>query len=300
MSTTTAEPTCPELQRVQNWMLAAITHPGGAREGTDSTEARSHLAVGSEGIESVVTRSTKLTALERLEVYGSAYHARLLDCLREEFPVLKHALGADTFDAFAAGYLQQYPPRSYTLFELARDFPQFLRETRPALESDTAPVDWADFLIDLAALERTFNEVFDGPGVEGQELLDVERLRAVPADHLAEARFVPVPCLRLLTLRYPVQSYFTEVRNGGDPAPPEPADTHLAVTRRRYVVRHRELAPAALELLGALIAGEPLGAGIERALATARSDATELESNLQNWFHDWAAEGFFLSVEVPS
>ena len=41
----------------------------------------------------------------------------------EEFPVLKHALGEEVFDAFAVGYLQQYPSRSYTLFQLAANFP---------------------------------------------------------------------------------------------------------------------------------------------------------------------------------
>ena len=43
-------------------------------------------------------RSQALTALERLAIYGHAYYARLLECLREEFPVLKHALGEELFD----------------------------------------------------------------------------------------------------------------------------------------------------------------------------------------------------------
>ena len=33
------------------------------------------------------------------------------------------ALGEDGFDAFAFGYLQDYPPKSYTLCDLGRDFP---------------------------------------------------------------------------------------------------------------------------------------------------------------------------------
>jgi hypothetical protein len=90
----------------------------------------------------------------------------------EEFPVLKHALGAEVFDAFAVGYLERYPSRSYTLFQLGANFPRFLAETRPEAgkgEGEALPVNWPDFLIDLATLELTFNEVFDGLGVEPEE-----------------------------------------------------------------------------------------------------------------------------------
>jgi len=146
----------------------------------------------------------------------------------KEFPVLKHALGEEVFDAFAVGYLQQYPSRSYTLFQLGANFPRYLAETRPeASEGADLPVDWPDFLIDLATLELTFNEVFDGPGVEGEDLLDAERLRAMSPERLLEARLVGVPCLRLLVLRYPVHKYFTAVRRHEDPSPPGPAETYL-------------------------------------------------------------------------
>jgi hypothetical protein len=256
--------------------------------------------VGPEEVDKVLMRSRALTALERLAIYGSAYYARLLECLREEFPVLKHALGEEVFDGFAVGYLQRYPSGTYTLMELGTDFPRFLQETRPAAEGEGPSADWPDFLIDLATVERAFNEVFDGPGVEGQRLLDGEQLLAVPEDRLPEARLVPVNCLRLLTLRYPVHAYVTAVRKGAEPAPPEPADTFLAVTRRHYVVRHYELSRPTYLLLSALLRGEPIGEAIVRAVeASTGSELDRLETNLRAWFHDWASEGFFLGIVVP-
>src|SRR5271166_2850692 len=195
---TTTEPK-PDLARIQRWMQTAIAHPVGVAAGVDCPEARQHINVGPRGVEMVLTRSRALTALERLSVYASAYYARLLDCMREEFPVLKHALGEEVFDAFAFGYLQSYPSRTYTLMELGTDFPRYLRETRPSADSEGLSADWADFLIDLATLELTFNQVFDGPGVEDMGLLDPEQIMAVPENSLAEARLVPVDCLRLLT-----------------------------------------------------------------------------------------------------
>jgi hypothetical protein len=287
-----------DLGQIQRWMQAAIMHPAGVAEGVASAEARSHIDVGPDEAETVVTRSRALTALERLAIYGYAYYARLLECLREEFPVLKHALGEELFDAFAAEYLQQYPSRSYTLFQLGTNFPRFLEETRPDREGKgNAGPDWPDFLIDVAALELSFNEVFDGPGVEGEHLLGAEQLRAISPERLLEARLVGVPCLRLLALRYPVHKYFAAVRRQEEPDLPGPAETFLAVTRRRYVVRHYELSPAAYQLLHALLAGESVGQAIGRAVEAAGPDLDRLPDNLWTWFHDWAAEGFFGAVE---
>jgi hypothetical protein len=109
-----------------------------------------------------------------------------------------------------------------------------------------------------------------------------------------------VPCLRLLTLHYPVHKYFTAVRRHEDPDPPAPAETCLAVTRRRYVVRHYELSRPAYETLHALLAGETVGQAINRAVEAAGPDVDRLEKSLQAWFHDWAAEGFFRDAELAN
>jgi hypothetical protein len=87
------------------------------------------------------------------------------------------------------------------------------------------------------------------------------------------------------------------VRRHQDPVPPDAAETYLAVTRRRYVVRHYELSPPAYRLLQALLAGESVGAAIRRAAEAAGPDLDRFANNLRTWFHDWAAEGFFRAVQ---
>jgi hypothetical protein len=296
-----------DLNRLQNWFQVAITHPEGVAHGAASEEARHYLAGAAPEVDAILTRSKALSALDRLAVYGHAYFARLLDCLREEYPVLKTALGDEVFDGFAAEYLQRFPARSYTLFDLGTRFPQFLRDTRPADVGSEGEPDWPDFLIDLTELERAFNEVFDGPGIEGKRTLDEAAIAAVPSDRLVEARLIPAPCLRVLAFQYPVHTYFTAVRQSakaegaGGPLPadspipfPEPAETFLAITRQRYVVRHFELSRPAYDLLSALVRGETLGAAIESVAN--RDDSGELEPRLVAWFADWATQGFFLDI----
>ena len=171
-----------QLDHVQRWMQQVIMHPDGIVAGIDSEEARQEIDIESADIEQVVCRSRSLSSIERLQVYGNAYYARLLECLRNEFPATTHAVGEEVFDGFAFGYLQAYPSQSYTLAHLGTQFPRYLAETSPAVDTDDAMGDWPAFLVDLATLERCYSEVFDGPGVEGESLLQAEALQSVAAE----------------------------------------------------------------------------------------------------------------------
>lgn len=279
-------------------MQSVLMHPGGAEVGIDGSPAKQHLAIAASDLESVVTRSRQMSALDRLEIYARAYYARLLECLRSEFPVLAKAMGEDCFDDFAIDYLQRYPSQSYTLSELGARFAKFLEETRPPAE-DGDPIDWPELLIDLARLEWTFNEVFDGPGVENQELLDPAMLRAIPPGRWSEIRLIPVPCLRLVRFRFPVHRYYRALRDDQDAAPPAAAATFLAVTRRNFICRHCELDRKEFEMLSLLASGNHLEPAIESAARKQPSaDADSFADQLHQWFRRWAAEGFFLRVDV--
>jgi Putative DNA-binding domain len=281
------------LDRIQRWMQAVITHPGGAFHGVTSADARQEIDVPADEVERVIPRSRALPALERLQIYAGAYFARLLECLRDEFPVLRRAVGEDLFDDFAFDYLQRHPSRSYTLTRLGAHFARFLDETRPPGES------WADLLVDLAALEWAVGEVFDGPGVEGQALLDADRLLAVPLELWPEARLVPVPCLRTLALRYPLRPYYIARRDDLEAPFPERSDSFLALTRRGYVVRLHDLSRVQFVLLNALRDGRPLGEAIGLVAEQAGPDLDRLAADLRDWFRDWATAGFFQAVDVP-
>ncbi|HEY2250708.1 MAG TPA: DNA-binding domain-containing protein, partial [Planctomycetaceae bacterium] len=252
-----------------------------------------------EQAERIVAPSRALSSVERLEIYHQAYFARLLECLRHEYSVLAAALGNDLFDAFAVGYLQSHPSTSYTLEFLGAHFPEHLAETRPSYEAGPgAAADWPDFIIDLARLERAVNEVFDGPGVEGQPLLDSQRLAAILPEEWPTARLICVPCLRVVALQFPVNDYFTAVRQGRAMPVPQPAPEFVAVTRRDYRVLRYTLDRAQYELLQALICDKPVGTAIEQAAAVSPMTDEALATQLRDWFENWTASGFFRGVEL--
>jgi hypothetical protein len=285
------------LDELQRWMQAVITHPAGPATAISTVEAEQQIVVGAQQIERVISRSRTLTSFERLDIYYHAYYARLLDCLREEYSVLAFALGAELFDSFAVTYLQEHPSQSYTLGQLGARFPDFLEATKPAPSTDAPQEsDWPEFMIDLALLERVVNEVFDGPGVENLSLLDSTRLKAIPPECWPTARLVPAPCLRLLSLRFPVNEYFTAASRKEAALLPAPAATYLAVTRRDYRVRRIGLTRVQFELLHALSTGTSVGEAILRAARHSTASDDEFAIQLREWFHHWTADGFFIDV----
>jgi hypothetical protein len=291
-----------QLETVQRWMQAVITHPAGVEAGLASDEARREIDVPPDELEAFIHRSRALTSAERLAVYANAYFARLLECMREMFPVLLHAVGEDLFDQFALEYLQRYPSRSYTLGRLADRFASYLEETSPRCDAEapsSADPSWAAFVVDLARLEWTIEQVFDGPGMENVEPLSAADLAAVPAAQWDAARLVTAPCLVLLATRFPLNDYYTAAREGKDPSPPAPAESFMAVSRRDFVVRRYPLSRPQHDLLAGLAAGEPLGRALAD-MAQRHGYAGDWQASLRSWFRLWGAEGFFLRVELAS
>jgi hypothetical protein len=285
-----------DLGTIQRWMQSVITNPAGVDAGLRSPAAQEEIDLAPDDLEQIVTRSKSLGALGRLDVYASAYYARLLECLEAEFPALVHALGDEAFAEFAVEYLQAYPSTSYTLSDLAARFPQYLEETRPTDEPEGS---WPDFLIDLARLERTYAEVFDGRGTEDEEPLAPGVLASLSPEEFARARLVPAPCLRLLALRFPVHEYATAVRCGKEPDIPERASIWLVITRRDYVVRRVPVSEAQFALLGRLIE-MPVAEAIAQSAASADMSADEYADSLRNWFTQWSRSRFFVRVEVDA
>jgi hypothetical protein len=280
-----------DLIRIQRWMQAVITYPSGVRAGIASEEARQGFDTAFEDVEKIVSRSKALTGAERLMIYSRSYHARLLECFRAEFPCVSHALGDALFADFVIEYLKCYPPRSYTLHDLAKYFPQFLAKTRP---DAAARETWPDFIIDLATLERTFIEVFDGPGGEGRLLASAGQIRELDDEQFAELRLAAVPCLRLLAFHYPVLDYFNGVREKKGPLMPAPSDSFLAVNRLNYSVRFSTLSSEQYRVLAAMMSGLSVAEALTRASDATCHDRDWLAARMRAWLRGWVDAGFFL------
>lgn len=197
------------LKAIQEWLVSAIQQ----------------LAAAQGICEMVRDEQGRLSPVERLEIYGKSFYGRLLQVLEGEFPVLRHAMEGDLFAQFAGEYLRIHPPGSYTLTDLGKNFPKYLRDTRPEDSNEL----WPEFLIELAILERVFSEVYQGDGPENHDVTPAEDFEGIVSE----------PWTRILFCHFPVHRYLLAVRKQEDPELPSPRETTLLVYRRDYRVRLR-------------------------------------------------------------
>lgn len=268
------------LADLQKWFQTAVTQLGGIADTADD-------------VDTIVLPSSRQSADERIAVYANAYWARLLECLREEFPVLRTAIGDEAFDALAVDYLLVHPSQSYTLSELANRFADHLATTRPRDD------DFSAAAVDLARLERAIGEVFDAPGGETLGYLTAEQLTQVPSDRRGDVRLLALPTFCLLRFDFDANAWFTRLRTDADDATPtERRPSFVALSRREYIVRRKPLSAAQYALLVELRGGSTLARALETVTTADPEAIEEIATSLGAWCTDWAAAGFFRGVTV--
>mgnify|MGYP003643650413 CR=1 FL=1 len=297
----------PDLSIVQRWFHSVVTHPDGVEAGVESPEASQLVPLTRGELEVMITRSERVSARDRIAIYANAYYARLLECMGESYPVLKLTLGEEAFNGLAFGYLQHYPSRSYTLGLLGDRFADYLNETRPdktegaIFDGERVPA-WPDFLIDLAKLEWTIALVYDGPGIEETPTLSKEQISRITAESWPHVGLRTVPCLNLLSLNFPLNTYYTEARHAADDtvAPlPAAQKCYMAITRRDYVVRRHDLTRLQYLLLRALQDGATLDEAIVNATSDTALSEEALVAELTQSFSNWTRMQFFETVVYP-
>jgi hypothetical protein len=277
----------PELALggLQRWLQAVITAPGSVKHALASREAA--RLVRPDRTRDVVLPSARLSAAERVGVYQGMYLPRMMDALESDYPALAHYLGPRAWERLVRAYVDAHPSRSYTLNELGRRLPEFVRRAR---------VPRPAFCRDLARLEWAVTEVFDAP--ETQPLGEREIAAVAPRDWI-RARLVPVAALRLVALDHDAGTWLDSLRDESHRHPrPRRRRTLVVVYRRNYAVMRREQEPAAFALLADLVAGQPVGRALARALGRRGDKRLAGADAAFRLFREWAAAGLFSRVET--
>ncbi len=277
----------PELALggLQRWLQAVITSPGPVRRALASREAARLVRAGRT--RDVVRPSARLSAGERVGIYQAMYLPRMQEALESDYPGLAHFLGPRAWERLVRAYVDAHPSRSYTLNELGRRLPEFVRRAR---------VPRPAFCRDLARLEWAITEAFDA--AETPALGEREIAAVAPGDE-ARARLVPVAALRLVALDHDAGAWLDSLRDERHLHPrPRRARSLVVVYRRNYGVLRRELDPAGFALLADLAAGQPVGRALARALGRRGKQRLGGADAAFRLFREWAAAGLFTGVET--
>jgi len=104
-------------------------------------------------IEACIAETPPLAKEARLHIYRHAYAARLIEALRDHYPVLHRILGDEDFEALAAAFVRAYPSVHRSIRWYGQEVAAFLRVEPPFAEQ---PI-----LAEIAAFEWCLAEAFD-------------------------------------------------------------------------------------------------------------------------------------------
>lgn len=270
-----AAPAPMRLAEAQSRLWTAIT----ARESLP--EALAARGLPASFLTELVAGDARADAVARADVYNAMYFLRVLDFVREDYPVLAHTLGEDAFRALCADFLQAHPSPS----PLARDAGAALPAFLPGW---LAAHDEPAWLTDLARLEWARADLVDGaPDARPLTLGEVQALAQATGD-LSALPLRLVPTARLLTLAHRVDEVW---RASGEAPSPPPEPTAMLIWRRAGDVYHRVLPADEHAWLRQVEAGTTFGVLCEHAAAADPGDAPDasaarIATALQRWLRD--------------
>lgn len=242
--------------------------------------------------------NSRLSSVERLEIYSRSYWFRLLDSFRDDFPGLAAILGARGFERLAHAYLAACPSRSFTLRDLGSQLEEWLGQ-HPEYAGGNL-----ELARDMVRLEWAHIVAFDGLA---ENVLGPEDL----AEFTPSLRVGLQPYISLLQLEYPVDVF--RVKTNADRedltatsnvpvararrrAPrvvrPPQEQVFVAVHRLDLSVYYRRLTREQFRLLCGLRAGLSITDAIEASFEGSSVSAGDIPELLRIWFSAWAQFGW--------
>jgi hypothetical protein len=219
---------------------------------------------------SYIKPNSRLTSVERLEIYSRSYWFRIIDSMYDDFPGLRAIVGDRAFDKIVRAYLADCPSRSFTLRDLGSRLHAWLKKNKKFVGNKF------DVALDMVALEWAHIEAWDG--AEKKVLGPEDLLELGP-----NLRMGLQPHIRLLDLK---------ARRKVSVARLKAKRIFVAVHRMDESIYYRRLDHDEFRILSALREGKSVGRALAIAVKESSLPPEELQQNLQHWFASWAELGW--------
>ncbi|MGC2209771.1 MAG: putative DNA-binding domain-containing protein [Candidatus Korobacteraceae bacterium] len=242
----------------------------------------------------LVKPNSRLSSLERLEIYNRSYWSRVLDALGEDFLGVRAVVGAKGFEQIRRRYLDDCPSESFTMRNLGRHLSAWMERNRAVVGANY------EIALDMARLEWAEIESFDAAEHERLGPAEIAAMGPASTLHLQ-------PHLQTMQAGYEVDTLLLEVRNSikrrgsavravtqtriararaMDPV-------YLAIHRHELVVHYKRLDGEMFRLLQMLGQGATIGDAVESAYADSALSAEQCRQHVQDSFAMFGALGWF-------
>ena len=244
-----------------------------------------HLLGDDGAVIDAIVDAPPLPAIERLAIYRTGYRARLIDALRDTYPVLHAILGDDMFAELGISFVDAHP----SVFRSIRWYGRELEQTLTTL----SPYGETPILAEMARFEWTLSEVFDAADAEP---LPRSALSAVRPDGWSGLAFEFHPSVRRLEFRWNTVAAWQALSRGEEP--PEPSASARPVSwllwRQGLQNYFRSLTETETAALDAAIAGRTFGEICSALAATVPEE--EIPLRAATLLGAWSDSGMITAI----
>jgi hypothetical protein len=304
MSAPTATPEPMSLAELQRTMAAAVMMPL-----TPDEDMRTHAPDGrpmADVVATFIAPNSRLTPVERLEIYNRQYWYRLLDALAEDFPALRAVVGSRAFHQLSIEYLTAHPSRSFSLRNLGSRLLDWLSAhpqhtgRRHRLALDVVRIEWA-FIETFDNAQRTPLTLDQIATLDGGSQLGLQpHLQLLALDYAADDL--------VLALHKQQKRGSSEAGVKHDDGPEPPAklpklrrrSTWVAAHRLDNAVYYRRLEREEFQTLAAIRDGQSLGEALEAGFRSSGVPESGRPPLVRAWFGHWAELGWICAPELDS
>jgi hypothetical protein len=272
------------LAQLQATFYDLITAPAGV-----GTRLRD-LGRPPEDMAKMVRSTDRLSAVDRLDIYANMYFYRILDVLRDEYSKVVALIGPAVFHDIVTDYLVVHRPAHPSLREVGARLPGYLAR-HPHVQG-------RPWVSELARIERTHRDLFDG---DDAEALTLEDVRGIPPDQLGAQLLRGIPGHVILKNRFSTAALWTPHESQEPLEPvggaPEVAET-LLVWRQGLTVFHRIVPPDEELVLEQLAAGIRFDALCDRLLGSLSEEGAALRA--LELLVQWVGDGLLAAIPACS
>lgn len=223
----------------------------------------------------------------RLAIYQNAYHQRLCEALRSNFPAVHQLLGDVDFAAAAQQFLLKHPPSTASIRWFGEGFPNWLFEEPPysgcPATSELAQFEWAlRHAIDAADADR----------------MKTDHMQAIAPEQWSEIYFQLHPSVTLLNFQWNTISIWQALNNNATPPQPKKSPSQWIVSRQDDLMNAwRSVEALEIEALTRLTGGQSFGDLCEHIFEQLKDSQQAINQSVV-WLKTWIEQGLLTESDL--
>jgi hypothetical protein len=240
------------------------------------------LGVDSDVI-NLIQSTHSLSAKTRVMIYANSYYAKMVDILRDQFPLLKRYMGEQRFTKMAQEYVDKYPSKFYSLRWYGDKIPQFIKQYNQPILVELAKFEWAD------------NILYDAPD---NQIIDKNDFAQIPQDKWGNMTFEFQNNLALHKYRYDIPTLWQHLTHQQKLAKTylNKEMCYVLFWRRNRKTQHKKLSKNDFTILHLALSGATFTALCDQIITF--TSLTEFPNVIATTINTWISMGIIKQIKL--